>query len=240
MLALRRSWLGVVRRAVGWHGWRGRARGCQRGWCPLASGRSRGTEWVDRCGGHSGGSRPSSRRRRRGARPRCGSPVGRRSCRVNGHVEPGGDAVHDSVGEGLGEGVDERSSTGVVSGSHAAQVPVEFTVGEEVSEGELVDASRSVVGEQLLVADRFEQYGWHDEPAEPQRRGERLAGRAGVDDSVRLETLQRADGGAVVAVVGVVVVLDGDASWVRSQVMSAVRRSPLSRAPVGCWWAGQR
>ena len=48
------------------------------------------------------------------------------------------------------------------------------------------------------------------EPAEPQRGRERLAHRAGVDDAVGVEALQRADGGAVVAVLGVVVVLDDD------------------------------
>ena len=47
---------------------------------------------------------------------------------------------------------------------------------------------------------------------QPSRRAgrERLGGRAGVDDAVRVEPLQRADGGAVVAVLRVVVVLDRD------------------------------
>ena len=49
-----------------------------------------------------------------------------------------------------------------------------------------------------------------DEPADPERGRERLARRAGVDDPIGVEALQRADRRAVVAVLGVVVVLDRD------------------------------
>ena len=59
-------------------------------------------------------------------------------------------------------------------------------------------------------ADRLEQRRRDDEPAEPQRGRERLARRAGVGDAVGFEALQRADRRAVVAVLGVVVVLDGE------------------------------
>ncbi len=47
-----------------------------------------------------------------------------------------------------------------------------------------------------------------DEPAEPQRRRQRLGDRADVDHEVRPQALERADRRAVVAVLGVVVVLD--------------------------------
>ena len=50
----------------------------------------------------------------------------------------------------------------------------------------------------------------HHKPAQPQRRRQRLAGRAGVDDPVGLESLEGADRRSVVAVLGVVVVLDHD------------------------------
>ena len=49
-----------------------------------------------------------------------------------------------------------------------------------------------------------------DEPPEPQRRRERLRRRAEVDDAVGREPLQRPDRRAVIAVLGVVVVLDHD------------------------------
>ena len=52
--------------------------------------------------------------------------------------------------------------------------------------------------------------GGATQPAEPQRRRERLRRRAEVDDAVGREPLQRPDRRAVVAVLGVVVVLDHD------------------------------
>ena len=55
-----------------------------------------------------------------------------------------------------------------------------------------------------------QERGRHHQPADAERRREGLAGRAGVDDAVGVESLERADGRAVVAVLGVVVVLDRD------------------------------
>ncbi len=55
-----------------------------------------------------------------------------------------------------------------------------------------------------------DECAWQHEPAESQPRCEQLARAAGVDDALGREPLQRADGLAVVAVLGVVVVLDHD------------------------------
>ena len=63
-------------------------------------------------------------------------------------------------------------------------------------------------------------------PAEPQRRRERLRRRAEIDDPVRREPLQRADRRAVVAVLGVVVVLDHDARPTRAARAAAPARAP--------------
>ena len=88
---------------------------------------------------------------------------------------------------------------------------VELAALEEVGERVLVDPVRAAVGEHLLARGRRRRSAaGHDQPAEPQRGRERLARRAGVDDAVGVEPLERADGGAVVAVLGVVVVLDRD------------------------------
>ena len=73
----------------------------------------------------------------------------------------------------------------------------------------------------------LQQAARDDEPAEPQRRRQRLAGRAGVDDALGLEALQRPDGRAVVAVLGVVVVLDRDR--VPLAQPRAQRGTPLGR-----------
>ena len=85
---------------------------------------------------------------------------------------------------------------------------VEFPAFEEVRERVLLDPRRALVGEQLVVAEGVEEARGHDQPAEAQRGRERLAGRAGIEHAVGLEALERADGRAVVAVLGVVVVLD--------------------------------
>ena len=83
------------------------------------------------------------------------------------------------------------------------------------------------------------QLGRHDEPAQPQRRRQRLAGRAGVDHVLRREALQRTDGGAVVAVLGVVVVLDRDRAGRRAARPAApCAARATSTTPVGCWCAG--
>ena len=68
--------------------------------------------------------------------------------------------------------------------------------------------------------------GGSDEPAQPQRGRERLARRARVDDVLGVEALERADGGAVVAVLRVVVVLDRRSRpRSRSQATSSARRA---------------
>ena len=112
------------------------------------------------------------------------------------------------LGELVGERLHERVAAGAVAAAHAAQVAVELAALEEVRERLLADPLGAHVGQVLLAADRLEQRRRDDEPAEPQRGRERLARRAGVGDAVGLEALERADRRAVVAVLGVVVVLD--------------------------------
>jgi hypothetical protein len=59
--------------------------------------------------------------------------------------------------------------------------------------------------------DGLEQGVRQEEPAEPQTGCERLAGRAGERDVVRVERLERADRLPVVAQLSVVIVLDHEA-----------------------------
>ena len=125
-------------------------------------------------------------------------------------MQSGGDAASVGVRECVGERIEERIAAGTVAGSHAAQVAVEFASGQEVGEGVLLDARSAPVGKQLLALDRLQESGRDNEPADPERRRERLARRARVDDAIEDKALERADGRAVVAVLGVVVVLDRD------------------------------
>ena len=74
------------------------------------------------------------------------------------------------------------------------------------------------------------------EPAESQARGEDLARRARVHDAVRAEALDRADRLAVVAELGVVVVLDDHGAAPRRPVgeaRAAVRAAGRRRSGTG-------
>jgi hypothetical protein len=65
-------------------------------------------------------------------------------------------------------------------------------------------------GQVLLVGYGVDEVLRHDEPAKAQCGRECLADGAGIDDAVRLQALKRPDGGSVVAILGVVVILDRD------------------------------
>ena len=75
-------------------------------------------------------------------------------------------------------------------------------------ERELVERGRAGVGGQLLRRQRGREPGRGEDPAEPQRRRERLRRGAEVRDALGVEPLERRERAAVVAELGVVVVLD--------------------------------
>jgi hypothetical protein len=68
------------------------------------------------------------------------------------------------------------------------------------------------VAVELAALDAVDEVVGQDEPAQAQPGGERLAGGAGVGDAVGRESLHRPDRRPVVAVLGVVVVLDDERS----------------------------
>jgi hypothetical protein len=82
-------------------------------------------------------------------------------------------------------------------------VPVELAAAQQLGQGQLFEGRGAPVGRDLRVTQGGGEPGRRDEPAEPDSGRERLARRAGVDDAVRGETLQGADGRPVVAVLGV-------------------------------------
>ena len=77
-----------------------------------------------------------------------------------------------------------------------------------------------------------------DQPAEAQGRGQRLARRAEVDDPLGSEALERADRRAVVAELGVVVVLDDERVSPFAPSRAGRRRPGERTTPVGNWCAG--
>ena len=95
-----------------------------------------------------------------------------------------------------------------VDGADPAQVAGEGAGGDEPGEGELAQRLGGEVLKQPDADDVPRQLGRGDHPAEPQRGAEDLAHGAAVDDPLGIEALQRPDRRAVVAELGVVVVLD--------------------------------
>ena len=122
----------------------------------------------------------------------------------------------------------------------AAHVAIDLPALEHHREPELREhGGAAVVGEPSPAGSPPASVGRRDEPADPQRRRERLADRAHVDDALRVEPLQRPDGLAVVAVLGVVVVLEHEGVAARSPTRAAPRAARgASTTPVGYWWAG--
>ena len=114
-------------------------------------------------------------------------------------------AVRSSAGQHGGEAIPATA----VGQLGPADLPVVATRGDELGQGELVKPGGSGG---KLGRHRVEQARRNHQPAEPQARGQALAGRAGVDDVIGRERLQRADRLPVVAELSVVVVLDHDAA----------------------------
>jgi len=106
------------------------------------------------------------------------------------------------------ERVHQRLAAGGVDRSHAAQVAVVAAGLDQRRERKLVEHGESAIVVALLDRDRVRERGRADDPAEPQRRRERLADRSERRDAFRAQPLERADRLAVVAELGVVVVLD--------------------------------
>ena len=97
-----------------------------------------------------------------------------------------------------------------VDGSHTAQVVIELAVGDEVREGQLVDRRRTTVGQALGCGYVIDETPWQCHPAESQPGRQSLARRADVDDTLRRQPLEGSDRRPIVAILGVVVVLDDE------------------------------
>ena len=69
---------------------------------------------------------------------------------ADGHVQAGGYSADGRLRKRVGEPIDERVAPSAVAGAHPAQVAVEFSAGEEICEGVLLDPGCAPVGEQLL------------------------------------------------------------------------------------------
>ena len=122
-------------------------------------------------------------------------------------MQPGRDPAGRADRQLAREGGHERGPAGAVDRPRTAQVTVELAALEEVGERELLDDRGAEVVRCLGRDDGVGEPVGNDHPAEPQPRRERLADRAGVQHAVGREALHGTDRRAVVAVLGVVVVL---------------------------------
>ena len=127
-------------------------------------------------------------------------------------MQPGGQAGDASAGQVALDGGHERVASQAVAAARLAQVAVVGTALDHARQCELLQRGRAVVGEVALVRDPLDELRRQQQPSQPQRRGQRLARRPHVDDAFRRQALQRSERRAVVAVLGVVVVLKHEAA----------------------------
>src|SRR5579872_2756038 len=96
----------------------------------------------------------------------------------------------------------------LVDQSHPAQVAVQLSAAEEVCIDELVKHRRSEIRRSFDLLEGFRKRLWRYDPTQTQRRRENLARTTCVDDALRLEPMEGTNRVAIVAIFGIVVVLD--------------------------------
>ena len=106
----------------------------------------------------------------------------------------------------------QRAEQGVAPGAlplaDGTDVPLELAGGDQAGQHQLRQRGTAQVGGVLGRHQVRVQPGRRDQPAQPHARGQRLGRGAGVGDVTGCGGLQRGHRGSVVAVLGVVVVLD--------------------------------
>ena len=124
------------------------------------------------------------------------------------HVKPGGGPADRRLGQPLRERSDQRIPARVIHATGTAEVAVDLAALEQRRVHGLGENARDRARDSLLRRHLADEVAWNQRPPQPHPRGQRLAGRPDVGDTVRREPLERSDRVAVVAVLGVVVVLD--------------------------------
>ena len=94
-----------------------------------------------------------------------------------------------------------------IKGATPAQVAIQVTSINEIGQRQLIDC-RDTGAKVRHLAENGPQGRWYYQPRKTQTRAEGLAGGAGIDDSVRIETLDRTDRAPVVAKLAVIVIFD--------------------------------
>ena len=125
-------------------------------------------------------------------------------------VQAGRHPLHAQPGKSGRQGRHQGVAAPSIDRAHLPQVPIEAVAFEEIGEGELIERRRAVVGVQLGERHPIHERRRQQQPADPEGRRQRLAGGPEVGDNAFRQALEGADGLAIEAVLGVVVVLDDD------------------------------
>ena len=108
----------------------------------------------------------------------------------------------------------------------------------QVGQRELGQRRAAEVGRAFAATSSARSRRRRDQPAQPHGGGERLGHAAGVHHPVGRHGLQRGAGRPVVAVLGVVVVLDDQLDRPCARPAARAAGPGPSTTPVGKWWAG--
>jgi hypothetical protein len=153
-------------------------------------------------------------------------------------MEPGGDPQNSQLWQSSAQRHYENIAPPSVVQAHPAQVPIELSPFEKVGERELLENGRTHILQMFGVRDVLHQTRRQHHPAEAQRRREGLACRADVGGAFRRDALERANRFAVVAKLGIVVVLDDDGvslSGLFEQGSASLRRQSRARGKLMRW-----
>ena len=127
-------------------------------------------------------------------------------------VQSGSDALDLQLRQMPGERSDQAVSPPAVHASSAPDVAIVVAAGKELSEGELVESRREVVKKALGALHLIDEMRRNHEPAKAQCRRQCLRHRSDLHHMLGRHTLERTHRLPVVAELGVVVILDDQAT----------------------------
>ena len=159
------------------------------------------------------------------------------SGRVDGQMQTCGDAVDPGLRNQSGQFGGHDVAPFPMPAPHRTQMPLQRTAGHHRGQGQLRQHRVAQIGVALTLDEFVEPVARRHQPADAHRRGQRFRHAARVDDPIRAEAGERRNGRTVVAVLGVVVVLDDQPSArppsraIAADVRGRARRRTGTRAP---------
>src|ERR1700744_3722304 len=142
------------------------------------------------------------------AGPQRDGPLVRAVRELGQQVQARRGAVDADLGQVGAQRPDQDVPLGPVPAAHRPQVPLQRRVPDERGQGQLIEGRRGDPGDHQDALHLIDQAGRRHHPGQPQRRGQRLAGRSQEHHPVRGQPLQRGHRLPAEPVLHVVVVLD--------------------------------